>query len=410
MRSDSNFLERIRSLATSARLPAQARQAAAADRRGLGSVDPGSRRTIEEGLGWLARAQDCSASQDGGVARNYSLVSGWAPSYPETTGYIIPTLLAYGKDADRPDLVERARRMLDWLVAIQLKDGGFQGGTIGSEPVVPVAFNTGQILMGLAAGQQTFGTYLEPLRRAADWLVAVQDEDGCWRKGASPFAGPGDKTYDTHVAWGLIEAARVLPQAGYGDAALRHIRWALTHQKANGWFGGCCLSIPKSPLTHTLGYALRGVIEGYLFSGDADLLAAARRSADGLLTAMDDDGRIPGRLDDRWQAATSWVCVTGSSQIAICWLQLFQITGEERYLTAAKRVNRWVRRTITVEGPDEIRGGVKGSFPVDGGYGTFEFLNWACKFTIDANILELALANKESKVGLGRAHLEDPRS
>src|SRR6187200_1373607 len=104
MRSDSNFLERIRSFATSARLPAQARQAAAADRRGLGNVDPGSRRTIEEGLGWLARAQDCSASQDGGVARNYSLVSGWAPSYPETTGYIIPTLLAYGKDADRPDL------------------------------------------------------------------------------------------------------------------------------------------------------------------------------------------------------------------------------------------------------------------------------------------------------------------
>ena len=34
---------------------------------------------------------------------------------------------------------------------------------------------------------------------------------------------------------------------------------------------------------------------------------------------------------------------------------------------------------------------MKGSFPVDGDYGRFEFLNWACKFTVDANVQELAL-------------------
>jgi len=44
----------------------------------------------------------------------------------------------------------------------------------------------------------------------------------------------------------------------------------------------------------------------------------------------------------------------------------------------------YARRTVHVDGPDGIRGGVKGSFPVDGGYGTYEFLNWAAKFLIDA--------------------------
>ena len=34
------------------------------------------------------------------------------------------------------------------------------------------------------------------------------------------------------------------------------------------------------------------------------------------------------------------------------------------------------------------RGQVKGSFPVDGAYGRFQYLNWACKFTVDANLLE----------------------
>ncbi len=44
-----------------------------------------------------------------------------------------------------------------------------------------------------------------------------------------------------------------------------------------------------------------------------------------------------------------------------------------------------------MDGPKETRGGVKGSFPVDGDYGTFEYLNWAAKFFIDSNELERAV-------------------
>ena len=40
--------------------------------------------------------------------------------------------------------------------------------------------------------------------------------------------------------------------------------------------------------------------------------------------------------------------------------------------------------------PTEIRGGVKGSQPINGDYGKWQYLNWACKFTIDANRAELA--------------------
>jgi hypothetical protein len=54
-------------------------------------------------------------------------------------------------------------------------------------------------------------------------------------------------------------------------------------------------------------------------------------------------------------------------------------------------VNRYVRRTVRTSGPDDLRGGVKGSFPVDGEYGQFEMLNWACKFFIDSNLLEQAV-------------------
>lgn len=80
--------------------------------------DPGPKRIIDEGIAWLGRAQDRSASHDGGLARHFSLINGWATSYPETTGYIVPTMIAYGQETGSKDAIARARAMLDWLVAI----------------------------------------------------------------------------------------------------------------------------------------------------------------------------------------------------------------------------------------------------------------------------------------------------
>jgi hypothetical protein len=393
-----------RALARSVRylkLPRSARRERRTDLAGLPPTDPGPERVIVEGVAWLGRAQDFSSTRDGGVARHYSLLSGWAPSYPETTGYIIPTLLDFARwrgGAEGEGARRRARRMLDWLVAIQLPGGGFQGGTVGAKPVVPVTFNTGQILLGLAAGVREFGeSYLPAMHRAASWLVQTQGPDGCWRKHPSPFAALGEKAYDTHVAWGLLEAARAAREPRYQAAALKNVRWALARQLPNGWFDDCCLEDRARPMTHALGYVLRGVVEAHRCTGDADLLAAARRTADGLLTALAGDGRLPGRLDRAWGSDTPWVCLTGSAQIALCWLLLAQATGDERYREAGFLVNRFVRRSVRLEGALEVRGGVKGSFPVHGDYGPYEYLNWACKFTIDANLLELAI--KEGPAG-----------
>ena len=347
---------------------------------------------IDHAIAWLGRAQDNSASRDGGVARHFGLVNGWATSYPETTGYIVPTMLEHARRTGDSDARVRARRMLDWLVAIQMPGGGFQGGRIDSKPVVPVTFNTGQILLGLAAGVADLGdAYRDAMNAAARWLAESLDDDGCWRRHPTPFAQPGEKAYETHVSWGLFEADRVAPGNGFGEAGLRQIAWALTKQADNGWVADCCLVNPSQPLTHTLGYFLRGVVEAYRLSDDPALLAAARRTADGLLTALDPDGRLPGRLTADWSAAVPWVCLTGSVQIAHCWLMLCQYTEDPRYRDAALSTNAFVRRTVRVDGPPETRGGVKGSFPVHGDYGTYEYLNWAAKFCIDSNVLELAV-------------------
>lgn len=384
------FLKHLKNKISAPPLTAGARAELQADKRGLAPHDPGREKVIAACTRWLCTAQDRSASQDGGVARDFSLQTGWATSYPETTGYIIPTIIAMARRNDDPDLHARARRMLDWCVAIQFPEGGFQGGKVDATPRVPVTFNTGQILIGLAAGAAEYRDprYLDAMHRAAAWLRDSLDDDGCWRKHATPFAKPGEKAYETHVAWGLFEAERVAPGHGYGAAGLRQVDWALTKQQPNGWFASNCLNDPEHPLTHTIGYVLRGVLEAHLLSGRADLLQAAIRTADGVIPAVGPDGYLAGRLDHGFKPAVDYVCLTGSVQIAHCLFLLHRLTGEGRYLEVGRRLTAFVRRTVRFDGSLDTVGGIKGSFPVDGDYGKWEYLNWAAKFCIDANLLE----------------------
>ena len=358
--------------------------------------DPGPCAAVSAAARWLARAQDQSASADGGVARHYSLLSGWSSSYPETTGYIVPTFISVTDVLDDAAYGARARRMLDWLARIQLSEGGFQGGRVDAQPIVPVTFNTGQILIGLASGVRAFdGAYAEAMHAAARFLRDSQDPDGCWRRHPTPFAAPGEKAYETHAALGLFRAEAAAPGHGYKEAGLRQVDWALTKQRNNGWVSDCCLNEPQRPLTHTLGYFLRGVIEAYTASRDRRYLQAACRTADNLMTAQHSSGSLPGRLTSEWRPAAEWVCLTGLSQIAECWWLLSDLTGDGEYGAAAEGANRFVRRTMDLDSPDDRRGGVKGSFPVDGAYGAYEYLNWAAKFTIDANLAELRFAQRE---------------
>jgi hypothetical protein len=134
------------------------------------------------------------------------------------------------------------------------------------------------------------------------------------------------------------------------------------------------------------------VLEAHLLSGRADLLQAAERTGKSLVEAIGADGYLAGRLDRNFRGAVDYVCLTGSVQIAHCLFLLHRLTGERRYLEAGRKLTTFVRRTVRFEGHEGMVGGIKGSFPVNGDYGQWEYLNWAAKFCIDANLLEIELA------------------
>jgi hypothetical protein len=283
--------------------------------------------------------------------------------------------------------------MLDWLVSIQNSDGSFNGGTVFSKPQTPVLFNTGQILIGLAAGAQQIDTqYRKPTIAAANWMLRAQEPDGSWQLYSSPFAASGLHTYDTHAAIGLLDAAAACADERYAEAAIRNIDWAISKQRPNGWFEDCCITDSAQPLTHTIGYTIRGILAAYKVSKDKAHLAAARLALDSLLERIRADGSLAGRYNDKWEERSHWSCVTGNVQIAECWLLAYAETGIEAYRQAAERANRFARQLMVIGSPTERAGAIPGSYPLSGQYTPFEYPNWATKFYIDSQLMELSVA------------------
>lgn len=98
-------------------------------------------------VAWLHRAME--SSSDGGVpASNDVLRSSWAPSYPETTGYLIPALLDYS--ATTGDLTARATALdlAGYLLTVQAASGGIRSWSAASPLFI---FDTAQVLQGWLA-------------------------------------------------------------------------------------------------------------------------------------------------------------------------------------------------------------------------------------------------------------------
>jgi uncharacterized protein YyaL (SSP411 family) len=343
------------------------------------------------GIDWLARAQD--ATPDDGFARGFSLVnnpyfggSGWQPSYPETTGYIIPTLLYGAVQLDMPELRERALRAADWEVEIQMSTGAVLAGVIGqgSDPAV---FNTGQVLLGVLAAYNESGDdrYATAASRAAEFLVDTLGAEGLWAKGNSPYADPTATLYNARVAWALAEAGAALGEQRFLSAAERNLHAVANRQHENGWFPDCCLSDKHRPLLHTLAYTTRGLLEGGRVVGSEVAMGAAVKSAEALAARVNADGFMAGRFKDDWSPAVRWACLTGQAQTANIFIRLSEITGEVRWLERVDALVSFLKKTQNLTSDEfGLRGGIKGSYPLDSEYGRYQVLNWATKFFVDA--------------------------
>lgn len=343
---------------------------------------------------WLLRGQ--AATPDGGVSLGYfpcdGAGPGWRDSYPETTGYIITSLIAYAKHTGDEAVAAAALRMAEWEMAVQMPNGAVQGGPVcPPERQTAAAFNTGMVLDGWCSAYAHFGDQrlFDAARRAADFLVHDLDEQGYFRTNGA-FVSAGEiKTYTCLCAWAVYRFGELAGETRYKEAAIRSIEAALRQQQPNGWFAHNCLTRSSAPLTHTIGYTLQGVLEVGVLAGRKDFIDAVKRTLEGLLPLMAASGYLPGRFYSDWEPAAFSSCLTGSAQIAIVCYRLSEETADRQFADSADRLVNFLKGAQLLESGDaSVVGAIAGSFSILGAYMRAGYPNWATKYYLDALMLQ----------------------
>jgi len=355
----------------------------------------GNKDHLESAMEWLSLSQEITGT--GGSAASFGFESGWALPYPETSGYIISTFLRYSSFVNDPGYLERAIRMGDWEIEIQLPSGAVRGGSGIND--YPIVFNTGMVILGWADLYKTTNDkrYLDAAVKASDWLCSISDNDGKWARytyNGIPHA------YHSRVAWALFVMADLTSSDLYRETALRNIRWILSLASDNGWIDLMGFSQDELPLTHTIAYTLRGLLESSHYL-EGDLKQQVRglviSNSERIFLKYEKRKRHPnaspeylaGRFNAKWQSAASFSCLTGNAQIAIIWLKVYRINSDARLLNAALKILDQLKEVQDISSSNRgIRGGIPGSFPIWGEYMPWSYPNWATKFFADALILQ----------------------
>ena len=340
------------------------------------------RKHLSSAAQWLQRA--AGTTPDDGVSYGYSIRGGWRPSYRETSGYIAVTFFDLAQRFGDTDLASLALRISNWLCEVQEPDGSIANPEY--RPHEGIVFDTGQVLLGYVRAFRETGEprFRDAAARAASWLASRLDEDGAWRRNTH-LQTP--HTYNTRVAWAMLECHQTAPDPAIEAAARKTLDWALC-QEHDGYFRSCAFEPDVAPFTHTIAYAIRGFLESGRLLGEAKYQQTAVRAADAVLGHLRDDGWIPGQIDEDGQARARYCCLTGNCQLAIVWFKLYQATGSERYLEAARRSLGFVMQHQDLATSNlALRGAIKGSQPIWGRYAPLSYPNWATKFFIDAMLL-----------------------
>lgn len=362
----------------------------------------------QSALQWLTMAQSNPSHEGSGFDRAFNLSSNqWELPYPETTGYIIPTLLENAPLYPALNLKERAITAGHWLRHTQFDSGAICAKQWFEGNNVPSVFNTGMVLHGFAALAVETGDedFKQAAQKAADWLHEVQNDDGAWNK----FSFNGlEHTYYTMVAWGLVIHGLSTSDDTALNTAKKNLDWVLRHQASNGWMDKVGFYEEAKATTHTIAYCAQGLAESGRLLEDAKYTQAAIRIMEPLNQAFERFGFLPGEFDCDWNAIEMWhkdgmnrtkldghwECLTGTAQASCTNFSIYQSTGDDQFLSSGSRMNNHLMgRQLRLSSIADVHGGISGSWPLHGPYDTLCIPNHAAKFFIDALTLEEELSD-----------------
>ena len=335
---------------------------------------------------------------EGGSSAKYSMLfNKFFESYPETTAFWIRTLIDIEKNynaifkkvfGDQPVIDNLAI----WLISVQRKDGTFPGsyGDFLNQPAR--VFNNGQIILGLLhyydykKNQQALTSAIA----SAEWLLKVQDDDGAWRQFTLH-----QLSSNTRTAFALIKLGKLTGEKKFSDAGIKNIEYALSLQKQNGYFKDNGFNYYEVPSTHTISYAMYGIMASAVELNNEKWIQKISRGYENIAALTQDDGYLAGQLTEDWHAEVNYCCLTGNCQLSKLGFILYKHTRNKTFLDTANRLIDYVKTKQLVSQSPFVNGGISGSWPVSGGYCAYDIPNWAARFYCEALMLQSEIDEKQ---------------
>lgn len=258
-------------------------------------------------------------------------------SYPEVTGYTIPTLYQWGEK-------ELARKYTKWLVSIQNDDGSFSG-----VDGIPYTFDTGQVVRGLVSALDDLPEVKNSLRKACDWMLTqIQPNGKLVTPSTEIWSDNVDDRIHLYVLPPLIEASKKLNEPKYYMAAKRILEYYKKREDL----------VKFNMINHFFAY----VIEALCDLNEKDII---KEGIEHITILQMQNGKVPAYKN------VSWVCSTGLAQLAVIWYKLGMNENADKAMHYLEQIqNR--------------SGGFTGSYGKGKSYFPEEEISWAVKYFLDA--------------------------
>lgn len=233
-------------------------------------------------------------------------------SYPEVTGYFIPSLLKWGY---RKLACSYAR----WLCSIQKEDGSWYN----TEDTEPYIFDTAQVLKGLLAIRMIIPEVDPHILAGCEWIFEQMQEDGRLITPAKDDWGTDinicDEVIHIYCLSPLLEAAEIFDKPIYKKNAL--CIWEYYRQNYYDKI------MDFSLLSHFYAYLMEALL-------DINELDMAKEAMHKMEAYQKESGAVPAFRDH------DWVCSTGLFQLSMVWFRLGDIDrGNRAFEYACKLQN-----------------------------------------------------------------------
>lgn len=340
--------------------------------------------SLKANLNWIYKS--FKANDHLGSSGSRNIFGKWSDPYPETTGYLLPTLLNAAPYFSEENLISLSKLQLKFFESIKTVDGAYSQNMEDSEPVV---FDVAQILLGLIAMvpfMEKSKDILLEIRITREWLRDILDDQGNFI--AYNYVKEFQPAYYSRIAWPLGAAENIIDsRPSKKTKAL--VQRITESQNDNHSFKNWGFRKGEPALTHTIAYTLRGLWEYGEMVNSRQIKKQVTQALHRMSKAIRVDEGVAGSYTEEWEGDHSFVCSSGNAQLALLYMVVYERSRDKVFL---ERIVTLLKPLMKAQRKASINtGAISSSIPISGSYQRYKYTNWTQKFYSDALIKLLEL-------------------